>query len=179
MLYELLCDSHHPYPNSRPMVAEPVIDPRTIRSDLAAELAGFLIGRAPGPGPIASRRLHKCSSPCVPYALSFKLPIPRVAGEWARLTELRSPHRGHGLLASEHAGGTGPDLAQLVRTEIAVDAVEGVAEVTAVVTRPLGRHLTPPGSRRVDQDQDAAGEAPDVCQRQLRSSVDFLEQMLA
>jgi hypothetical protein len=34
VLYQLLCDGHHPYPNSMPMFAEPVIDPRTIRSDL-------------------------------------------------------------------------------------------------------------------------------------------------
>ena len=31
VLYQLLCDGHHPYPNSMPMVAEPVIDPRAIR----------------------------------------------------------------------------------------------------------------------------------------------------
>jgi serine/threonine protein kinase len=43
MLYELLCDSHHPYPNSRPLIAEPVIDPTTIRRDLNPELAEFLI----------------------------------------------------------------------------------------------------------------------------------------
>jgi serine/threonine protein kinase len=42
VLYELLCN-HHPYPNSKPMVAEPVIDPRTIRSDLNPDLAEFLI----------------------------------------------------------------------------------------------------------------------------------------
>ena len=43
MLYQLLCNGHHPYPYSRPMVAEPVIDPRAIRADLSPELAGFLI----------------------------------------------------------------------------------------------------------------------------------------
>jgi serine/threonine protein kinase len=43
VLYQLLCDGHHPYPNSKPMVAEPVIDPRTIRSDLNPDLAEFLI----------------------------------------------------------------------------------------------------------------------------------------
>ena len=43
VLYQLLCDGHHPYPNSRPMVAEPVIDPRTIRSDLNPDLAEFLL----------------------------------------------------------------------------------------------------------------------------------------
>ena len=42
MLYQLLCNGQHPYPNSKPMVDEPIIDPRTIRSDLAPELADFL-----------------------------------------------------------------------------------------------------------------------------------------
>lgn len=43
ILYELLCDGHHPYPNARPMVDELVIDPRKIRPELAADLAEFLI----------------------------------------------------------------------------------------------------------------------------------------
>src|SRR5215469_2899131 len=43
ILYELLCDGHHPYPNARPMVDEPVIDPRKIRPDLRADLAEFLV----------------------------------------------------------------------------------------------------------------------------------------
>jgi serine/threonine protein kinase len=43
ILYELLCDGHHPYPNARPMVDEPVIDPRKIRPDIRANLADFLI----------------------------------------------------------------------------------------------------------------------------------------
>ena len=42
ILYELLCDGH-PYPNARPMVDEPVIDPRKIRPDLTPDLAEFLI----------------------------------------------------------------------------------------------------------------------------------------
>jgi serine/threonine protein kinase len=42
VLYELLCN-RHPYPNSKPMVAAPVIDPRTIRADLNSDLAEFLI----------------------------------------------------------------------------------------------------------------------------------------
>jgi uncharacterized protein (TIGR02653 family) len=51
MLYELLCDGHHPYPGSKPMAGEQVIDPRTIRSDLPADLAGFLLKAcAPGRG---------------------------------------------------------------------------------------------------------------------------------
>jgi hypothetical protein len=43
MLYDLLCDGHHPYSASKPMVGEQVIDPRTIRSDLSPELSAFLL----------------------------------------------------------------------------------------------------------------------------------------
>jgi uncharacterized protein (TIGR02653 family) len=43
LLYELLCDGHHPYPASKPMVGEQVINPRTIRSDLPSALAEFLL----------------------------------------------------------------------------------------------------------------------------------------
>ena len=43
MLYELLCNGQHPYPGSKPMVGEQVIDPRTVRSELAPELAEFLM----------------------------------------------------------------------------------------------------------------------------------------
>jgi serine/threonine protein kinase len=43
LLYQLLCDGQHPYPNSRPMVDEPVIDPRAFRPDLNPALADFLI----------------------------------------------------------------------------------------------------------------------------------------
>ena len=43
MLYQLLCNGHHPYPASKPMIGEPVIDPRTIRSDLKDGLADFLV----------------------------------------------------------------------------------------------------------------------------------------
>ena len=43
LLYQLLCNGHHPYPNAMPMVGEPVIDPRIIRSDLNPGLAEFLI----------------------------------------------------------------------------------------------------------------------------------------
>jgi serine/threonine protein kinase len=43
MLYELLCNGLHPYPGSKPMVGEQVIDPRTIRPELAPELAEFLM----------------------------------------------------------------------------------------------------------------------------------------
>jgi Protein tyrosine and serine/threonine kinase len=43
LLYQLLCNGHHPFPNAMPMVGEPVIDPRTIRFDLNPDLAAFLI----------------------------------------------------------------------------------------------------------------------------------------
>src|SRR6266516_2268634 len=43
MLYELLCNGQHPYPGSTPMVGEHVIDPRTIRPELAPVLAEFLV----------------------------------------------------------------------------------------------------------------------------------------
>jgi serine/threonine protein kinase len=43
MLYELLCDGHHPYPDSKPRIGEHVIDPRTFRSDLNSDLAELLI----------------------------------------------------------------------------------------------------------------------------------------
>ena len=43
VLYQLLCDGQHPYPNKTPMADEPVINPRTIRSDLNPSLAQFLI----------------------------------------------------------------------------------------------------------------------------------------
>ncbi len=43
LLYRLLCDGHHPFPDARPAIGVPVIDPRTIRADLDADLAGFLV----------------------------------------------------------------------------------------------------------------------------------------
>jgi uncharacterized protein (TIGR02653 family) len=43
LLYELLCEGHHPYPGSKPMVGEQVIDPRTIRPDLPPALVEFLL----------------------------------------------------------------------------------------------------------------------------------------
>ena len=43
LLYQLLCNGHHPFPNAMPMTGEPVIDPRTIRPDLHPDLAAFLI----------------------------------------------------------------------------------------------------------------------------------------
>ena len=43
LLYRLLCDGHHPFPNAQPMAGVPVTDPRTSRYDLSPDLAGFLI----------------------------------------------------------------------------------------------------------------------------------------
>jgi serine/threonine protein kinase len=43
LLYRLLCDGHHPFPNATPMTGIPVTDPRTIRSDLNPDLAEFLV----------------------------------------------------------------------------------------------------------------------------------------
>jgi hypothetical protein len=43
LLYQLLCNGHHPFPNAMPMAGEPVTDPRTIRIDLSPDLAEFLI----------------------------------------------------------------------------------------------------------------------------------------
>jgi hypothetical protein len=43
ILYELLCDGRHPYPNAKPMVDESVIDPKKLRRDIRVGLAEFLI----------------------------------------------------------------------------------------------------------------------------------------
>ncbi len=43
LLYRLLCDGHHPFPDARPAIGVPVIDPRTIRADLGTDLAEFLV----------------------------------------------------------------------------------------------------------------------------------------
>ena len=43
LLYQLLCDGHHPFPNAMPVVDTPVTDPRTTRSDLDPGLAEFLV----------------------------------------------------------------------------------------------------------------------------------------
>jgi len=43
LLYQLLCDGHHPYPHAMPVPDQPVIDPRAVRSDLNSDLAEFLI----------------------------------------------------------------------------------------------------------------------------------------
>jgi serine/threonine protein kinase len=43
LLYRLLCNGYHPFPNAMPMPDVPVTDPRTIRFDLDPDLAGFLV----------------------------------------------------------------------------------------------------------------------------------------
>jgi len=43
LLYRLLCDGHHPFPDATPTADAPVTDPRTIRMDLNPGLAEFLI----------------------------------------------------------------------------------------------------------------------------------------
>jgi len=43
LLYRLLCDGHHPFPNAMPMAGVPVTDPGTIRPDLSPGLAAFLL----------------------------------------------------------------------------------------------------------------------------------------
>ena len=43
LLYRLLCDGHHPFPNARPIAGVPVTDPRTIRRGLNPDLAELLI----------------------------------------------------------------------------------------------------------------------------------------
>jgi Protein tyrosine and serine/threonine kinase len=43
LLYQLVCNGHHPFPHAMPMVGEPVIDPRTIRGDIHPKLAEFLV----------------------------------------------------------------------------------------------------------------------------------------
>jgi serine/threonine protein kinase len=43
LLYQLLCNGSHPYPDALPVIDGPVTDPRTIRADLGPDLAEFLI----------------------------------------------------------------------------------------------------------------------------------------
>jgi serine/threonine protein kinase len=43
LLYRLLCNGHHPFPDATPKAGLPVTDPRTIRPDLRPGLAEFLI----------------------------------------------------------------------------------------------------------------------------------------
>jgi serine/threonine protein kinase len=43
LLYRLLCNGEHPFPNAMPTLGVPVIDPRTIRPDLNPDLAAFLV----------------------------------------------------------------------------------------------------------------------------------------
>ena len=43
LLYELVCNGEHPYVNAIPRAGESVIDPRTLRPELGADLAEFLL----------------------------------------------------------------------------------------------------------------------------------------
>jgi serine/threonine protein kinase len=43
LLYRLLCNGQHPYPNAKPTAGVPVTDPKTMRPDLNPGLAEFLI----------------------------------------------------------------------------------------------------------------------------------------
>jgi serine/threonine protein kinase len=43
LLYRLLCNGHHPFPNARPIAGVPATDPRTIRRGLNPDLAEFLV----------------------------------------------------------------------------------------------------------------------------------------
>jgi hypothetical protein len=42
LLYRLLCDGQHPFPNATPASDAPVTDPRTVRPDLGTDLADFI-----------------------------------------------------------------------------------------------------------------------------------------
>ena len=42
MLFELLCNGEHPYPGSQPAADQDVIDPKSIRPEIADDLAAFL-----------------------------------------------------------------------------------------------------------------------------------------
>jgi len=42
LLYQLLCNGSHPYPNAMPVVGGLVTDPRTTRPDIGPDLAEFL-----------------------------------------------------------------------------------------------------------------------------------------
>jgi serine/threonine protein kinase len=51
LLYQLLCNGSHPYPNAMPTLDAEVTDPRAFRADLGADLAQFLTKAcAPGSG---------------------------------------------------------------------------------------------------------------------------------
>jgi serine/threonine protein kinase len=43
LLYQLLCNGNHPYPNAMPVIDGLVTDPRTYRADLGGDLAEFLV----------------------------------------------------------------------------------------------------------------------------------------
>ena len=72
MLYELLCDGQHPYPNSQPMIGETVIDPERSGPASTLILPSFSFARAPRTGLTASPRLLKCGSPYATSAITFE-----------------------------------------------------------------------------------------------------------
>jgi serine/threonine protein kinase len=43
LLYQLLCNGHHPFPDAMPTVDQPVTDPKAVRRDLDSDLAAFLV----------------------------------------------------------------------------------------------------------------------------------------
>lgn len=53
VLYQLLCDGNHPYPNSMPLVDGLVTDPRSFRPGLEPDLAEFLMKAC---APVSDRR---------------------------------------------------------------------------------------------------------------------------
>ena len=81
LLYQLLCNGHHPYPNAMPTTGEPVIDPSTIRRDLHPDLAAFLIKAcAPARVDRFSRPRPTCVSLCVTSVPTFELRGCRPSG---------------------------------------------------------------------------------------------------
>ena len=76
VLYQLLCNGRHPYPNAMPMADEQVIDPRTIRPDLNPDMQGFSSRHAHLPTLIASPQLLRCNLPCTKSELTFDLTPP-------------------------------------------------------------------------------------------------------
>ena len=73
VLYQLLCDGHHPYPNKTPMVDEPVIDPEQSVRTSTPSSQSFSSRHAPQPTLTASPRPLRCNSPCTRSALTSNL----------------------------------------------------------------------------------------------------------
>ena len=78
LLYQLLCDGHHPFPNAMPMVGEPVIDPQDDSAPTSTLSWPSSSSRpAPRPALIASPRPPTCSSPCARSALTSEARLCR------------------------------------------------------------------------------------------------------